>query len=215
MSRKGLIIFLGILFCLCGCRKESPAPNGVLFDFEQDRDLDAFRWHCGTRFSLSEKYARHGRGSLELSFFPSREVGFSTDQVVHDWRHARSLVFFVYNPSSVRVPLHVEISDGHARRSKVRYFGKWIYAEPGENRIVIPIEELVNSSSKTLDVGDIKGFYIFMKNIKTKTTLYFDYFRLVKENALYIDGKSPQPKNSIQGSKLASVIQTLGKVMEK
>lgn len=152
---------------------------GILFDFEKDEELNLFYWKCKTLFSLSEEYARHGKRSLRMEFFPTRQVGFSTDHIEHNWSHINALEFTVFNPSRKTVTVFLQISDHSTRGDPSRAYIKVLNITSGENIIIIPISDLLDSFSRKLNVQTIEGFYIFMKEISTRTILYFDYFRLL------------------------------------
>jgi hypothetical protein len=60
---------------VCGCPMDRPAKL-MLFDFEEDAELDRLQWRCFTLFSLSFEHAAHGEKSLKMEFFPSRWPGW-------------------------------------------------------------------------------------------------------------------------------------------
>jgi len=170
---------LGVIPLVWGCVNPEPPRNGMLFDFEEDAELDRFRWKCHSRFFLSQAYARHGKSSLEMSFFPTEQVGFSTGHVAHNWSPYLSLQFFVYNPSEASSTLYIQISDDHTQGNPARACTRELHVVPGENKMVIPVAGLVDTTSRPLETDRIKGFYIYMKDIRIKRTLYFDFFRLI------------------------------------
>jgi hypothetical protein len=174
----GIVILLSIaIYC---CTQKSDSHNAkILFDFEEEGELDLFRWKCKTLFYLSEEYTKHGDRSLKVEFFPSRQVGFSTGMVYHDWSHLNAFQFAVFNPSTKTINLYLQISDDSTRDDPSKAYTKVLSITSGDNVITVPIFELLDSFSRKLNAHNIKGFYIFMREIPAQTTLYFDYFRLI------------------------------------
>lgn len=178
-----VICFLFFAFVCCSLSfqacSEKFHENNTVLDFESDEDLDLFRWKCRTRFSISSEYTSHGTKSLKMEFFPARQVGFSTAYFQHDWNLARIFNFTVFNPAQERQTLFIRISDDFTRGDLRRSFINNIVIRPGENQITIPVSQLYDSFSRKLNLSSIAGFYIYMKDISSRTVLYFDYFRLI------------------------------------
>jgi hypothetical protein len=79
------------------CQKEVPREK-VLFDFEEEADLDRIHWKCHTLFSLSEEHATHGSRCLRMELYPSPYPGVTPILKDHDWSRFRAFAFGVYNP---------------------------------------------------------------------------------------------------------------------
>jgi hypothetical protein len=174
----GVVILL--LICIYCCTHKSDSHSArILFDFEKDEELNLFYWKCKTLFSLSEEYARHGNRSLRVEFYPTRQVGFSTDRVYHEWNQLNALQFAVFNPTKKRVTVFLQISDDSTRGDPSKAYIKMLNIASGENVIIVPISELRDSFSRKLNTRNIKGFYIFIRKISVRTILYFDYFQLI------------------------------------
>ena len=181
-DRKTLcfVILILLVICIVNSNHKSDIYNTkILFDFEEEKELDLFRWKCKTLFSLSEEYAKHGNKSLKIEFFPTQQVGFSTNQIYNDWSHLRTLEFTVFNPSTKTINIYLRISDNFTKGDPSKAFTKMLSIASGDNLIIVSIFEMCDSISRKLNARNIRGFYIFMREIPTRTILYFDYFRLI------------------------------------
>jgi hypothetical protein len=174
----GIVILLSIVIYCCTHKSDSHGAR-TLFDFEEEAELDLFHWKCKTLFSLSEEYAKHGSRSLRIEFYPTRQVGFSTGQIDHDWSRIRAFEFTVFNKSEKTIKLYLQISDDTTKGDPLKAYTKALSIASGDNVIIVPISELCDSFSRKLNARNIKGFYIFMREIPVRTILYFDYFRLI------------------------------------
>ena len=163
----------------CCTHKGDSYGARVFFDFEEEEELDFFHWKCKTLFSLSEEHTKHGNRSLRVEFYPTRQVGFSTNHIDHDWSRIKALEFTVFNPSEKIINLYLQISDDFTKGDSSKAYVKVLAIASGDNVIIVPISELCDSFSRKLNVRNIRGFYIFMKEIPARTILYFDYFRLI------------------------------------
>lgn len=175
----GTAIILLVFVCRCDVRSDSNPGDSLLFDFELGHELDLFRWKCRTLFSLSDDYKAHGNKSLKMEFFPTRQVGFSTGQISHDWSNVEALEFTVFNPSTREMNIYLQIRDDSTKGDPANAYLKQLTIVPGENIVKIPSANLYDSKSRKLDSHHIRGFYIYMQKITLRRTLYFDYFRLI------------------------------------
>lgn len=175
----GTAIFLVVFVWGCDVRSDRNPGDSRLLDFELDHELDLFRWKCRTLFSLSDDYKAHGKKSLKMEFFPTRQVGFSTAQIEHDWSRAKTFEFTVFNPSPQSASIHLQISDDFTKGDPANAYRKQLSIAPGENLIEISLSSLHDTKSRELNLHDIRGFYIYMTEIKQRQTLYFDFFRLI------------------------------------
>ena len=191
MKKKVLRAFtlsaaIGFLFCLLilfflsfyACQ-EKFSDNNTVLDFENDEELDLFVWKCRSRFSISPEYAAHGNKSLKIEFFAIQQIGFSTSYFQHNWSNKQTFRFYDYNPSQEKQTIFIRISDHFTKSEALSSYRKQIEITSGENIISIPLSNLYDSFSRRLNLADVRGFYIYMKGISSKTTLYFDYFRLI------------------------------------
>jgi hypothetical protein len=161
------------------CRQErTSAQSIVLFDFENDSDLDRFVWKCRSRFEISSDYSSTGKSSLRFELHPTKRVGFSTGDVPHDWSIYKSFDFWVYNPSKSMVSLHLQINCREPNGKFNHLIAEGFEIAPGPNKVSIALEADQESKVIQSSLHKVDGFYIFMKDIPAVTVLYFDAFEL-------------------------------------
>lgn len=169
-----------ILLCLLGVACSGPPGERVLFDFEADAELDSFHWKCHTLFTLSDQHATHGTKSLKLELFPSEYPGLAPMIKDTNWSRHGTLRFDVYNPQEADISLSVRIDDKKDHPNYADRYNNSFVVKPGPNTITIPFDSLITSGAKrSLNLKMIYRLLIFMGQPKEKTTLYFDYMRLV------------------------------------
>lgn len=173
-----IIFSLGLLFCACSGQNNS--NQDILFDFESDNELDLFAWKCPSMFSISDEWSKNGKSSLKFEFYPAKQIGFSTGKVKRNWGGSKELVFAVYNPSDETTEFHIRISDNLTNRDPARAYVTKLVVRPGENTIRLPVRSYVDSSGRSLNLGNIMGIYVYKKDVVSRVVLFFDYFREVK-----------------------------------
>jgi len=176
------IALVGVVVWVCillACSK--PAPDElILFDFENDAELDRLHWKCFTLFSLSEKHATCGGKSLKLELYFSSWPGWTPKLNVKDWRGYDAVGFDVYNPEGEEIRITVRIDDREDTPDYNDRYNQGFVLKPGMNRIKIPFKTLLTSGTKRhLDLKRIYRLLIFMSHPKKKHVLYLDYIRLV------------------------------------
>lgn len=160
-----------------GC-KDAPKER-VLFDFENDSELDKFEWECHTLFSLSGDHVTRGQHSLKLRLFPHGYAGLTALTERRDWKDYRSFCFDVYNAEQESLSLSVRI-DEKAYPGYTDRYNQEFHIESGMNQVCIPIDSMVTSGAqRKLDAGNIYRFLIFTMPTK-EILLYFDNIRLTK-----------------------------------
>lgn len=181
---SGKIIVLFTLVLISGCSKDSVAGKDMmLFDFEDDSDLDRFAWKCRGRFELSSDYKNTGSRSLRFEFHPSSKVGFSTGDVPQDWSIYRSFDFWVYNPSQATVPIYVRVNRRAPSGNFIHLLSKQCTINPGVNTISIPLDHKKGAAGGPDPFKKVDGFFLYMQDIFATTVLYFDAFMLTKDAA--------------------------------
>jgi len=172
-----ILFFCSLIFSGCETNRNSEL---ILYDFESESILDEFHWKCHTLFSISSRYAVHGKKSLKLEFFPSAYPGLSPALKHHDWREYQSLCFEVYNPFSDTIKLVVRIDDKKQALEYNDRYNKGFKIVSGANTVKIDLDTLVTSNvNRPLELENIYQFLVFMSHPDKKYVLYLDYFRLV------------------------------------
>jgi hypothetical protein len=176
-----LIVAFSLVMLVCGCPMDRPAKL-ILFDFEEDAELDRLQWRCFTLLSLSSEHATHGEKSLKMEFFPSRWPGWEPKLYKKDWRGFEALGFDLYNVQDINLSVTVRIDDrkgypGHANR-----YNQVFILRPGSNTLVIPFDSLMTSgSNRTLNLGRIERLILFMGSPEKRFVLHLDHVRLIRD----------------------------------
>ena len=156
-SQLTWIFILAILLVggVGGCQKKLPREK-LLFDFEEDSDLDKIHWKCHTLFSLSEKHATHGSKCLRMELYPSPYPGVTPMLQDHDWSRFRALVFDVYNPGKKGTELSVRIDDKKNYPVYEDRYARSFILNEGRNQMRIPIESIIASgTNRRLDARTV------------------------------------------------------------
>jgi len=178
------IIFLFALVLISGCIKNStPAKDMMLFDFENETDLDRFAWKCRGRFELSSAHKNTGSRSLRFQFHPTSKVGFSTGDVPQDWSIYKSFDFWVYNPSPATMPIYVRVNRRSPSGEFIHLISKNLMIGPGENAISISLKNEEDLGNNPGHLQKVEGFFLYMQDIQAITVLYFDSFKMTKGEA--------------------------------
>lgn len=163
-----------------GCWRASPAER-VLFDFENEADLDRMHWQCFTLFAHAPEHATRGARSLKMSLYPSPWPGWAARFERQDWRPFTTLAFDLFNPTARPVAVSVRIDD---RRDYPEYddrYNQQFVLQPGANGLAIPFDALVTSGAqRPLELKRIRRLMIFMPSPQTKQVLYLDNVRLTR-----------------------------------
>ena len=176
----GKVISLILALFLMGCA-DKPATEKVLFDFEEEADLDKIHWKCKTLFALSEEHATHGLRCLRMELYSSPYPGVPPIFKDNDWSRFRALAFDVYNPEEKEIKLSVRIDDKKDYPEYEDRYNRSFVLRKGANQIEIPIGGLVTSGTmRRLDVRTIYRVIIFVVDPPVKRVLHLDYIRLVR-----------------------------------
>ena|GEM_PF-543253 len=172
------VFLVMILMLAAGCVPVA-SEDRVLFDFEEDGDLDRLHWKCGTLYSLSTEHAFRGERSLKMTLYPSDYPGFFPRLDVSDWRGYTALAMEIYNPSSDPVLLTLRVDDDKKTEYGQRYNGR-VVAGPGKTSLVLPFDALVTSGThRPLNLKGIQRCLLFTSTPKSRQVLYLDAVRLV------------------------------------
>lgn len=175
-----ILLALAAVVLVAGCRKAPP----FAYDFEAADALDRLTWNCGTIFRVVPRHATSGALSLEMIIHPKSPdrggyyPGISFSRFDPDWSDRGVLLFDVYNPGPLTVPLTLRIDDLADPEVGDR-FARTLPLTPGGNRVEIPFAEFVTrSTGRHLDMERIHDVLLFVVNPTARTTLYLDSIRL-------------------------------------
>jgi hypothetical protein len=176
-----LIVAFSLAMLVCACAVDRPAKM-ILFDFEDDAELDRMYWQCFTLFSLSSEHAAHGEKSLKMEFFPSRWPGWEPKLNERDWRGFEALGFDLYNVQDINLSVTVRIDDRKGYPGHMNRYNQVFILRPGSNTIVIAFDSLVTSgSNRALDLGRIERLMLFMGSPASRSVLHLDHVRLIRD----------------------------------
>jgi hypothetical protein len=176
MTKTWILPFL-LFLLLAGC---APAPNElVLYDFEEDADLDRLHWRCRVLYSLSDEHVTRGAKSLRMELYPSEYPGLSPVLRQKDWGKYKVLALDLFNPMLREVSLTLRIDDREDNPEYADRCNETILLRPGQNNVVLPLERLKTSGTKRdLDWRRVALFVLFMVGPEEKTVLFVDNIRL-------------------------------------
>ncbi len=170
-----------VFFAAVSCVPQKAEQSVVLFDFENEAELDRFGWKCRSRFELSDHVQSSGKRSLRFDFYPAKRVGFSTGDVPRDWAPYDVFSFWVNNPQETTVVLNCRISRSLKSRQH-DFISRQFEVSPGASRLSIDLGNV----QKIKDIGKnelmVDGFYVYMENVDRTIILYFDEFRLERND---------------------------------
>jgi hypothetical protein len=176
-----VLILLTGLAALAGCHSR-PDGDVVLYDFENDSDLDRLNWKCRVLYALSPQHATHGGRSLRMDLYPSAYPGLSPRLSRHDWRGFEALCLDVFNPTEKALFITVRIDDKKDYPDYRDRYNHRFAIQPGMNNLRIPIAGLITSGThRQLNAGTIERFMFFMVNPAERHTLFVDYIRLCRQ----------------------------------
>jgi hypothetical protein len=169
-------VFLPLLY---SCNGRNNNKQNVIFDFENENELDLFTWKCPSAFSISKEWAESGNSSLKFEFYPSKKIGFSSGNVKRSWKNSNFLIFSVYNPYLKPTDIYIRISDNVTKGNPTRAYVSKLIVGPGENKIKLPLKSFLDSNGRLLNLNNMRGIYIFKKDVCSHLILFFDYFFLI------------------------------------
>ncbi len=150
----------------------------LLAGFESKFELS--RWADKAAMRLVKKPVGEGEQAAAVELTTDKYSGVALLYFPGDWRNLDHLNFSVYNPGEP-VILHCRIHDkSHLsdQSYKDRHNGQFFLSK-GWNDIAVSVESIRNGPEKRkLDLGNIRGFGLFLMDQNTERVLYLDDIRL-------------------------------------
>ncbi len=165
-----------LLALLGACAREKPI---VLYDFEDERDLDRIVWRCHDRFALSEAWAASGRRSLRCDLPRETYPGVRFVDFESDWSGYETLSLHIRNEGDDALDLVVRVDDPDSGEElEERYNGRFD-VPPGESRIEIALRDVrAGPEGRELDLSRIRLFMVFLRGSENPPVLYLDRIAL-------------------------------------
>jgi hypothetical protein len=174
MKRRAYVLALLLLSCNAGERR--PA---VLFDFEEERDLDRMFWTCGDRFALTGEWSASGERSLRCELALEAYPGVRFRDFETDWSGYDTLSFSLRNDGDGPLELVVRIDDPASGEKIGRRYNGAFRVIPGENRIAVPLAEVrAARSPEPLDLSRVRLFMLFIRNARCAPPFLLDRIAL-------------------------------------
>ena len=167
----------------------------LLSDYETEEDLG--KWEFGNAVGdVSVENSSSGRYSMRIRYLPASESAWAglkdylqQDKQFSNWSGYQVLALDIFNPSSERQRMFLQIRDSSGGRLK-----KEIFLEPNANNpITIDIQQLWDMLNPT----DISEFKLFLWNNTSEKYFFIDNIRLLPENAI--------PKEHVDFEELAFI----------
>ncbi len=156
-----------------------PQKMGMLFDFEDEAELNRLDWVCKKWFELSPMHATSGRYSLKMTLPPGRYAGVNFEGIYSDWSNYRFLKMDLYNPAEGPFTLHVRIDDENSGWEYADRYDTDFEVKAGKHSISIPLDSIkTNLNPRLLNLRKIERFMMFIPNNAVKREFYMDNVRL-------------------------------------
>ncbi len=153
----------------------------VLFDFEDESDLDRLSWECKVIYARDTRHVRGGRFSLRLEMYPSDYPGLKAAEFPNNWTGYASLKVDVYNPQERPVRLSYRIDDREDNPDYEDRANGSFLVQPGWTTLTLDLSELATSGARRpLNLEHIYGLYLFLCNPRIPVTLFLDNIRLTR-----------------------------------
>jgi len=160
-------------------KKHVISPEGRLFDFETESELQYLDWECHKWFELSEQHATSGKNSLRVTLPPGQYPGIYFKHIDADWSRYRAFKMDIFNPSSETFTFHVRIDDHKSGWEYDDRFDRNFKIQKGMNNIEIPLESVkANITPRSLDMKSIRRLMLFIPGNSKKREFYIDNLRL-------------------------------------
>ena len=181
---KHLLLLVGLtllaFLVTAGSLLRKPArwlpPGTVLYDFEDDSQLDHINWQCGTLFRRVQQHVADGHWSLKIEMHPGPNnwPGFGTG-FKNGVAPGGCLELAIYNPQSEPLTLSYRIDDRPNPPYGDRLNGR-ITLAPGPNYVVFDFNQLKTPKTRRrIRPEKLYRFFLFLHRPKQTTIIYIDH----------------------------------------
>jgi hypothetical protein len=158
-------------------RQRRDAP--MIASFEDDLELTRwyFRYATGSR---AVKHVTTGLYSLRVEVEPAQYPGATMSAPLADWRGHRALAFDLHVDEGPPLDFVVTVSDEAHDGDYFDRFNQEMQLGPGDYHIDIPLADVeAEPRGRSMDMGRIAGFQVFVVRPDRPRTFYLDAVRLV------------------------------------
>lgn len=153
----------------------------ILASFETGREMD--RWKIEEGYERSSLHATHGIRSLRVDLAPGMFPGVTMSYPPRNWHGFDTMSFNVFLAGKTTLPMTVRINDlAHTEEYDDRYNSTFTLS-PGQNTIAIKLADVEHApKGRLMDMEHISVLCIFSYKLHEPRTVYFDNFRLEKND---------------------------------
>ena len=119
-------------------------------------------------FDFRRMVSKMEQKSLKFEFYPSKQIGFSTGEIAHNWTNAKTFDFSVFNPDSHDIEIFIRISDNMTNGDSTKAFVSKLICVPGINRITLPVDNLIDSTNRSAATSMILKDFIYTREMLSK-----------------------------------------------
>ncbi len=153
----------------------------VLADFETPYELS--RWDKNlASFSIDDRQTRYGKKAMRIEFSTGKYPGISLNAFLRDWQDYVAVKFSIYNTTDIDLIMELKIYDWQHINNGYEYsdrFNRELTLRPGWNDFSIAMEEIQAApKQRSMMLGDIASFSLFLHELDKPMTMYFDGLRL-------------------------------------
>jgi len=149
----------------------------LIADFEDPREGS---WSQNSR--RSDRYAAHGRYSLQVDLDTGTYSGTAPRRFPGDWRGYAHLAFDLYNPEPDSLRLTLLVGDRDHYRDGYRYENRYngrVWAAPGWTAVRIRLADIAAAPrDRALDLGEVVSLGLFATRLPAPRVIYLDHVRL-------------------------------------
>ncbi len=153
----------------------------LIYDFEDEKDLQGLGWRCHTWYQRSRQHVTHGRFSLEVQMYPPETYpGFFMADLKGSWKGTRTIRLDIFNPAKRPLPVTFRIDDVINPPYEDR-INERILLKNGMNYVVLDFSRLTTSGTgRHLDTAHVCAFMFFIASPSRPVTIFIDNIRLCK-----------------------------------
>ncbi len=159
-------------------RKDFP----LLASFETRWEMK--RWKPGEGlFMRVPMHAKSGSHSLKVILSPGLYPGVTMDHPPRDWRGYNTLTFNAFLEGLDPLPITVRINDLRHNKEYEDRYNRTYTLQPGPNHLTIDLFVVEHApKGRLMDMKNISNLCIFSYKLQNHRTVYFDNFRLEKND---------------------------------
>jgi len=152
----------------------------VLADFETP--FERYRWNYARQLRKETETVRHGNTAMRVQLSTAKYSGVALFYFPGDWRGYATLHCSVYNPQPAGLVLNCRIHDTHHKEHGSEFsdrFNQQFILRQGWNDLVVSLDKVKNAPrSRSMDMGHIEGFGLFVVQQDSPMEVYLDHVYL-------------------------------------